>query len=210
MKMVSRSKKKSLKPTNYRKKILDAALKVFVKKGYQITTMIDVAKAAKVGIGTLYNYFKNKDELFVNCADMTIRTELENVRKLSEKHSDPMDKLEAYFLHHDMLLKEKPYIARFLVAELRQSETFFEINPTFNPLRYYTNFVREMVEKAKQTGRIKQNADADAMAIMLIGAMDMLICQSLIDPEAVDTQEIIRSMRSIVAHGIRPPGFSGN
>ncbi|HAN41328.1 MAG TPA: hypothetical protein DCQ12_05400 [Candidatus Cloacimonas sp.] len=206
MNLLSKTKKKSLKPVNYRQKIMDAAIRVFARKGYNDTTMIDVARAAKVGIGTFYNYFKNKDELLISSADKTIETELGKIRKICEKQADPMDRMGTYFIQHAMLLKENPHIARFLVSQLRQSEGFFERNPEFNPLRHYVNFVKELFETAKESGRIK-DVDTKALAIMVIGSMDMLICQWLIEPESVDSKAYIHNIRTIMAHGIRPAGL---
>lgn len=206
MNILSKDKKRSLKPINYRQKILDSAAKVFAKKGYQSATMIDVAKAAKVGIGTLYNYFKNKDELLINCADRTIKTELDKIRKICEKQTDPMDRMETYFIQHALLLKEKPHLAILLVSEIRQTQEFFKRNPDFNPLRHYTGFVRELFEEAKQIGRIK-DVGTNALAIMVIGAMDLLICQWLMEPETVDSKAVIQNIRTILAHGVRPLGM---
>lgn len=90
-----------------------------------------------------------------------------------------------------------------MVAELRQSEGFFARNPEFNPLRHYTDFVRELFEEAKKIGRIRPELDIDALALMVIGSMDMLICQWLIDPEGVDTQQVIQNVRAIFAYGVR-------
>lgn len=200
-------KKKTLTPVNYRQKILDAATKVFAKKGYQCATMIDVAKAAKVGIGTLYNYFKNKDELLINSADQTIKAELDKIRKICDSKTDPMDKMETYFVQHALLLKEKPHLAVLLVSGLRQTQDFYTRNPHFNPLRHYVSFVTELFDEAKKTGRIR-DVDTSALAIMVIGSMDMLICQWLIEPETVDSKTVISNIRTIMAFGIRPEGVS--
>lgn len=202
----TKRQKKTLKPVNYRQKILDAAVKVFAKKGYQNTTMIDVARAAKVGIGTLYNYFKNKDELLITSADLTIKTELDKIRKICDKQTDPMDMMETYFVQHALLLREKPHLAILLVSEVRQTQDFFKRNPSFNPLRHYLNFVVGLFEEAKQIGRIK-DVDSNALAIMVIGAMDLLICKWLIEPETVDSKTIIHNIRKILAFGIRPEGI---
>ncbi len=202
----TKRQKKTLKPVNYRQRILDAAVKVFAKKGYQNTTMIDVARAAKVGIGTLCNYFKNKDELLITSADLTIKTELDKIRKICDKQTDPMDKMETYFVQHALLLREKPHLAILLVSEVRQTQDFFKRNPSFNPLRHYLNFVVGLFEEAKQIGRIK-DVDSNALAIMVIGAMDLLICKWLIEPETVDSKTIIHNIRKILAFGIRPEGI---
>ena len=55
---------------NKKDNILKAALKLFVEQGEQSTSMKWIAKEAKCGIGTMYNYFQSKDEL-ISKAEMT-------------------------------------------------------------------------------------------------------------------------------------------
>jgi len=76
-----------------RGEILEAALKLFSQKGYHQTSMSEIAKAAEFSIGSLYGFFKNKDELF-----FTLFTEeIENIEKyVAEKTSgvsDPREQL---------------------------------------------------------------------------------------------------------------------
>ncbi len=52
-----------------RKEILKAALVVFSQKGFHKTSMNDIAQKAEIGKGTLYDYFKSKDELFLSLLD---------------------------------------------------------------------------------------------------------------------------------------------
>lgn len=203
MYLYPKPRKKTVKPINYRQKILDASIKVFAQKGYNNTTMNDVANSAKVGIGTLYNYFKNKDDLLTSCMDKTIEDEIKQVREISEQQTDLMDKLHTFFLQHASLIKDKPYIARFLVVELRQSEAFYKRNPSYNPLRYYISYVTEIFEEARRSGRIK-DVNIDALAYMLVGAMDMVMTQWLIGQETFDTEAVINHIRTILAEGIRP------
>ncbi len=203
MYLYPKPRKKTVRQTDYRQKILEAAIKVFAEKGYNNTTISDVALAAKVGIGTLYNYFKNKDDLLTSCMDKTMEDEIQKIRALSEKETDPMDKLHAFFVNHASLIKTKPYVARFLVVELRQSESFYARNPSFNPLSYYLNYAKEIFSEAAKSGRIK-NVDVEALAYLVVGAMDMVMTQWLVSGKILDIVSIINNIRSILAEGIRP------
>lgn len=203
MYLYPKPRKKTVRQTDYRQKILESAIKVFAEKGYNNTTISDVALAAKVGIGTLYNYFKNKDDLLTSCMDKTMEDEIQKIRALSEKETDPMDKLHSFFVNHSSLIKTKPYVARFLVVELRQSESFYARNPSFNPLSYYLNYAKEIFSEAAKSGRIK-NVDVDALAYLVVGAMDMVMTQWLVSGKILDIVSIINNIRSILAEGIRP------
>ena len=74
--------------------ILTAAMKVFAKKGVANTKMTDVAVAAGIGKGTIYEYYKNKDEIFAESFHHFMEV-LENIMaQRLFKISDPMEKIK--------------------------------------------------------------------------------------------------------------------
>ena len=73
--MVTRIKRKERITRDRRKQILKAALSVFSTKGYGESTMADIAEAAGVGVGTLYNYYKNKRDLLISLVERLLFTE---------------------------------------------------------------------------------------------------------------------------------------
>ncbi len=203
MYMYPKPRKKSVIPVDYKNKILAAAIKVFAQKGYNNTTMSDVSIQAKVGIGTLYNYFRNKDDLLLNCMKKTIEDEIQLVKQASDKEKDPIDKLHTFFIKHTELVINKPYIARFLVCELRQSESFYKRNPAYNPMNFYLDYIRELLNTAIASGRIRK-IDVDAFAYMALGSMDMILTQWLISGKTLDVIPLINNLRDILKLGVDP------
>ncbi|MDP2174228.1 MAG: TetR/AcrR family transcriptional regulator [Candidatus Cloacimonadaceae bacterium] len=201
MNMYPKPRKKSVLPVDYRNKILVAAIKVFAQKGFVASTMSDVSIHAKVGIGTLYNYFRNKDDLLLQCMKKTIEDEIHQIKDLSSNVPDPVDKLQTFFQKHTELMMSKPYIARFLVVELRQSEGFYKRNPSYNPMNYYLDYVRGICKEAMETGRIR-TVDPDALSYMIIGAMDMILTQWLISGKTMDMMPLTGKIRNIIENGL--------
>ena len=194
-------RKKSVQPVDYKLKILASAIKVFSQKGYAKTTMSDVANHARVGVGTLYNYFHNKDDLLLQCMKKTIEDEIDQIRKDSEKLDNPFDKLN-YFLHeHRLLVESKPYIARFLIIELRQSESFYKRNPSYNPMQYYLDFIRDIFAEGVKAGQIRK-IDPEVMAISILGTVDMLLTQWLIHGRDYDIEGLWDKYKEIIRSGV--------
>ncbi|MBF0542937.1 MAG: TetR/AcrR family transcriptional regulator [Candidatus Riflebacteria bacterium] len=88
-----------------RDKILKAALKIFAKKGYSETTTDDLAAAAKVGKGTLYRFFKNKQALFFTLIDIILEDlfgqtieQSRTANNLEERVSKGIDVYANYFV----------------------------------------------------------------------------------------------------------------
>lgn len=84
-----------------RDEILDAAEKVFFNKGVQLATMDDVAEAAELSKGTLYLYFKSKEELYLALHLRGLAIMDQMFMKASDKHEKGLDKVmaigEAYY-----------------------------------------------------------------------------------------------------------------
>jgi AcrR family transcriptional regulator len=94
--MTTRSKRKESITKTRRRQILKAALSVFSLKGYGESTMADIAETAGVGVGTLYNYYKNKRDLLISLVQKLLVTEglVNNLDKMAGQSSrDMMDSL---------------------------------------------------------------------------------------------------------------------
>ncbi|MCK9310255.1 MAG: TetR/AcrR family transcriptional regulator [Candidatus Cloacimonetes bacterium] len=184
-----------------RDKILDSAIEVFALKGSNSATIADVAKKARVAMGTLYVYFESKEALLQCCMDEVISIELEAIIKKTATINDPMDRLYAFFMQHITLVHEKPYVARFITVEVRQSESFAHRNPGYNPMQRYLDFVEEIAVSAINSGRIRA-IDPKAFSLLLVGAMDLIIWQWLATDVHLDIETITFHIRQILQHGI--------
>jgi len=149
----------------------------------------------------VYVYFNSKDDLLQNCMKEIINTEIATIIKNTADIPDPMDRLYAFFMHHVELVKNKPYIARFLAVEARQNENFSKRNPGYNPLHQYIDFVKEITRKAIEDKKI-QAIDPDAMAFLLVGAMDIILWQWLAEDESIDIDNICTHVRQILHPGV--------
>ncbi len=186
---------------NKRELLLNAAIEVFAKKGSNQATIADVAKKARVALGTVYVYFDSKDDLLQHCMKEIIETEINGI--ISKTSSIPvhMDRLYEFFQHHVTLVQEKPYIARFIAVEARQNENFIRRNPGYNPLHKYLDFVKEVTSAAIQENQVK-NIDAEALALLLVGSMDIVLWNWLAGESEMDINTIGARIRQILHAGV--------
>lgn len=186
---------------NKRELLLNAAIEVFAKKGSNQATIADVAKKARVALGTVYVYFNSKDDLLQHCMKEIIETEINGI--ISKTSSIPihMNRLYEFFQHHVTLVKEKPYIARFIAVEARQNENFIRRNPGYNPLNKYLDFVKEVTSAAIQDNQVK-TIDAEALALLLVGSMDIVLWNWLAGDSEMDIDTIGERIRQILHAGV--------
>ena len=76
-----------------REQLIDAARKLFARKGVERTTMNDIAKASKKGRRTLYTYFASKEELFLAVVETELDILIEKMKVVSDKKIPPEKKV---------------------------------------------------------------------------------------------------------------------
>src|SRR5436305_10207394 len=104
-----------------RTRIMDAAIKVFAERGFHTATVAEIAKAAGVADGTIYLYFKSKDDLLLRVFDEKMTELLAEARAGLESEPSAPQKLHRFIQLHLSLVERNPELAQVLIVDLRQS-----------------------------------------------------------------------------------------
>ncbi|HMB82179.1 MAG TPA: TetR/AcrR family transcriptional regulator C-terminal domain-containing protein [Vicinamibacterales bacterium] len=158
-------------PPPKRDAILRAAIDVFAERGYFNAQVADVARAAGVAAGTVYLYFKSKDDLLVSIFERSMREGLTTGRAAVANLQDPRERLLRLARAHLARLGHDRNLAIVFQVELRQSTKFMErFSATL--LRDYLGLIREAIADGQREGLVRADVKATAMAKMLFGALD--------------------------------------
>jgi TetR/AcrR family transcriptional regulator, fatty acid metabolism regulator protein len=151
--------------------ILRAATDVFARHGFFQSQVADVARAAGVAAGTVYLYFRSKDDLLVSIFDRTMREALGDGRAALSAVTDPRERLERIArLHLDRLGRDRELAVVFQV-ELRQSTKFMErFSSTY--LRDYIGLIRETIVDGQKAGMFRADLNPTTAAKIFFGALD--------------------------------------
>ena len=151
--------------------ILRAATKVFAQHGYFHSQVADVARVAGVAAGTVYLYFKSKDDLLVSIFERSMREVIEEGRAALDGVIDPAERLRRIaHLHLGRLGKDKNLAVVFQV-ELRQSVKFMErFSETF--LQDYFKLIRATIADGQQSGAFRKDINATTATKIFFGALD--------------------------------------
>ena len=156
--------------------ITEAAIAVFAEKGFRAARVSDVAKAAGVADGTIYLYFKNKEDLLLSIFEEKMAMLMAMLRIEVEAIECPLEKIRIYVGQHFKQLKTYPLVAQVLQVELRQSHKFLrEYRP--EPLWDYLNVFGDAVISAQKQGLIRPDVDPFITKWALFGALDELSMQ---------------------------------
>jgi TetR/AcrR family fatty acid metabolism transcriptional regulator len=158
-------------PGPKRDAILRAAIDVFAERGFFNAQVADVARAAGVAAGTVYLYFKGKDDLLVSIFERSMREGLTKGRAAVADQGDPRERLLRLARGHLARLGSDRNLAIVFQVELRQSTKFMErFSATL--LRDYLGLIREAIADGQREGLLRTDVKATVAAKMLFGALD--------------------------------------
>ena len=158
-------------PPDKRTAILDAATKVFAKRGFFGAQVADIARGAGIAAGTVYLYFKSKDEILTSLFDRTMREAIGEGRAALADVDDPVERLRRIAHMHLARMGRDRDLAIVFQVELRQTTKFMERFSTTG-LRDYLGVIQQTIEDAQKRGRFRKSFDARTAAKVFFGALD--------------------------------------
>ncbi len=155
-----------------RDRILVAAERIFARHGFFAARVTEIAKEAGVADGTIYLYFKNKDDLLISWFEHRMKAVNEDLRK-TIADVPPKDQLRAFIRRYLQLVHDEPTAAEVLTIELRQSSKFMKEyeNPQF------ADFLRTLgglVAEAQDRRELDTTIPSHVAARMIFGMLDEL------------------------------------
>ena len=158
-------------PGPKRDAILRAAIDVFADRGYFNAQVADVARVAGVAAGTVYLYFRSKDDLLISIFERSMRDALSEVRASDGGRADPCERLRRFARLHLGGLGRDRNLAIVFQVELRQSTKFMErFSSTL--LRDYLGMIRAAIESGQRHKLFRADVKATVAAKMFFGVLD--------------------------------------
>ncbi len=152
-------------------KIIQAATKVFAEKGFYNSKVADVAKEAQVADGTIYLYFKNKDDLLISIFEDSMDSFTSAVQQKMDEAQDPTEKLRQFITLHLALVRENQDTAQVLQIELRQSSKFMK-EYAASKFKDYLEIISKILEEGQEKGVFKKGINPLIVKRAIFGAID--------------------------------------
>lgn len=151
--------------------IIEAAVKVFARKGFYNAKVKDVAREAGVADGTIYLYFKNKDDLLISLFESKMEIILTRFKNALKKVSDPLEKLTTFIKVYFDLIKEDNELSEVFQVELRQSTKFLKDyhNQKFAD---YLNIISSILDAGKRDSFFRHDLNTKITTLIIFGAID--------------------------------------
>jgi TetR/AcrR family fatty acid metabolism transcriptional regulator len=156
-----------------RERILTAAERIFARRGFFAAKVSDVAKEAGVADGTIYRYFKSKDDLMISLFERPMQQVNEALREAVAGIDSPREQLRAFIKTYLQLVHDEPTAVEVLTIELRQSSKFMKEyeNPEFAD---FLRMLGGIIAAAQDKGELTTVIPPHVAARMIFGMLDEL------------------------------------
>ena len=184
-----------------REAILRAATKVFAESGYFNSKVADVARVAGVADGTVYLYFKSKEEILRSIFDRGVTEVLSEARAIIEEVADARERLRRIArLHLERLGADRDLAVVFQV-ELRGSTKFME---EFSAAGFaeYLRLIRDTFEEGQRAGLFRRELKAKTVAKILFGALDEMATNWILSPRSYKLAPLADQVLDIFLNGV--------
>ena len=151
--------------------ILRAAIDTFAARGFFTAQVADVARAAGVAAGTVYLYFKGKDDLLISIFERTMKEAIAEGRNTVAGLADPADRLQEIAKLHLGRLGRDRALAIVFQIELRQSTKFME-RFSATQLREYLGIIRDVIAEGQVAGAFRADINPTLGAKLFFGMLD--------------------------------------
>ena len=181
--------------------ILRAAVKVFARHGYFQSQVADVARVAGVAAGTVYLYFRSKDDLLVSIFERTMKDAIAEGRAALAGVADPAERLRRIArLHLERLGRDRD-LAVVVQVELRQSIKFMERFSSTH-LQDYLNIIRRTIADGQATGAFRSDVNAYTAAKVFFGALDEMATNWMLSRRKYDLAGDADAVTNLIIGGL--------
>jgi TetR/AcrR family fatty acid metabolism transcriptional regulator len=182
------------------KQIIDAAVVVIAENGYHQAQVSKIAKQAGVADGTIYLYFKNKEDILISLFQEKMGYFIEQIEEEIEGKESASEKLLILIRKHFQILASDSKLAIVTQLELRQSN--LELRKKINDvLRGYLQVVDKILLEGKESGEFHPNISVRLTRQMVFGTIDEIATTWVMNEQKYSLPDLAESVHELLICG---------
>lgn len=184
------------------KQIVDAAVIIIAENGYHQAQVSKIAREANVADGTIYLYFKNKEDILVSVFREKMGIFISNLEGIIKKDVSASEMLFKMIDSHFRVLHEDRYLAIVTQLELRQSgkELRYRINEV---LKEYLELLDFILKKGIEDGELNSELDIRLGRQMVFGTMDEVLTSWVMNDQKYNLTELSPEVHRLIINGMK-------
>lgn len=191
-----------------RERILAAATRVFAARGFFGAQVADIAREAGVAAGTVYLYFRSKDDLLISLFERTMQAAISEGREALTALPHPEARLRRIARMHLARLGSDRDLAIVFQVELRQTTKFME-QFSATCLREYLGIIRDVIAQGQRAGVFRPDVNATLTAKCLFGALDEMATNWMLSRRRYDLEAQADAVIDLLVRGLAAPAPVG-
>jgi TetR/AcrR family fatty acid metabolism transcriptional regulator len=185
--------------------IIDAAVRVFARNGFYNSRVSDIAREAGIASGTIYLYFKTKDEILVTLFREKMAAFVKALRTEIAREHDPEAKIRRLVRLHFEVLEASPDMAEVVQVELRQGQKFFR-GASAHEISAYFELIGSILHEGVAGGVFRRDLPVKVATKMLFGAMDQVTTSWVLGKRGYRLADAAEPVANIFLKGVTDDG----
>ncbi|MEJ5359237.1 MAG: TetR/AcrR family transcriptional regulator [Desulfobacterales bacterium] len=182
-------------------RILEAAVRVFARQGFHQSTVAQVAREAGVADGTIYNYFRNKDDILIQFFAVRAGQVFARFRSEVARAANGLEKLRLLIRAHLAEFQRDPDMAVVYETETHQSSRLAE-EQIRAMAKTYQDILAEIIEQGQEEGLFRRDLYAGLVKRLILGAVQETISSWLRSGRPYDLVSMADPLVDLFLHGI--------
>ncbi|EAT16819.1 TetR/AcrR family transcriptional regulator [Desulfuromonas acetoxidans] len=187
--------------------ILDAARMLFIRKGFELTRIEDLARQAEIGKGTVYSYFSSKEQILIELIGEERQKLVGRFEQRNDDNAPVSEQILTLFLCQFNYAQEHREISRIMFRE-----SLFPVKPSIHQRHQvdntYLNAVVALVRLGQQRGEINVHCDPLSTAIIFYNHYTMAISAWYMG--YIETEHMVTNLRHLIETAIHGLQTSNN
>ncbi|MBU0906184.1 MAG: TetR/AcrR family transcriptional regulator [Planococcaceae bacterium] len=184
------------------KQIIDAAVIVIAENGYHQAQVSKIAKQASVADGTIYLYFKNKEDILISVFTEKMGVFVENLKQIIKDESTSCEKLLKMIDNHFRVLATDHHLAIVTQLELRQSNKDIRLKIN-DVLKEYLVLLDHILIEGLENGEFNKDLDIRLARHMVFGTIDETITTWVMNDQKYDLMKLAPKVQKLLLSGMR-------
>ena len=189
-----------------REAIVQAAIEVFGKNSFRDSNIREIAKRANVAEGTIYKYFKDKEDLFFSIPVEKTKGYVKELDLHLQGITGAPNKIRKFIWYYIHFFKANPEYGRVILLEMRVSKRFIKTR-TYNSLRKSTRQILDILKEGQEEGTIRKDVDIYLLRQLILGILEHVVSRWLLKEQKYDLLERHKGVGDLVLHGVLEPKF---
>jgi TetR/AcrR family transcriptional regulator, fatty acid metabolism regulator protein len=181
--------------------IVEAAKSAFSEKGYEATSIADIARIAQISDGLVYRYFRNKRELLYAVLREFYERILLDLETQVFRHDTFSARLEALMRRHLEVFVSDTDLCRLFISEVRTASDY-EGSPIQELNRLYTSVLIRIVKHAVKTGEVRPDVNPKLLRDVIFGGIEHLAWRHVNGKGQIRVAQTARDLTIMLTSGI--------